>query len=48
MYIGNGGYNWSSAVSGANGVFLHFDAQSLSPGGAGNRVYGFPLRCLSE
>ncbi|WP_294600079.1 hypothetical protein [uncultured Rikenella sp.] len=48
MNVGRYGYSWSTAVSGTNGMFLDFTAQSLNPSGAVNRGHGFQLRCLSE
>ncbi|WP_294599613.1 hypothetical protein [uncultured Rikenella sp.] len=42
------GFNWSSAVSETNGVFLHFYTQGLTPGYSSYRAHGFQLRCLSE
>ncbi|WP_294601230.1 hypothetical protein [uncultured Rikenella sp.] len=48
MNVGNYGYSWSSAVSGSNGVFLHFSTQGLNPSHVSHRGYGLQLRCLSE
>ncbi|WP_294598091.1 hypothetical protein, partial [uncultured Rikenella sp.] len=48
MDVGYGGYSWSSAVSGTNGVFLSFNAQYLNPSNVSNRGRGLQLRCLSE
>ncbi|WP_294601039.1 hypothetical protein [uncultured Rikenella sp.] len=44
----SGGYNWSSTVSGINGVHLHFGVAWLVPSNANDRAFGFQLRCLSE
>ncbi|WP_297831496.1 hypothetical protein [uncultured Rikenella sp.] len=46
--IGNYGYSWSSTISGANSQKLRFYVTGLTPSHAGNRAYGFQLRCLSE
>ncbi|WP_300681759.1 hypothetical protein, partial [uncultured Rikenella sp.] len=48
MSVGVGGYSWSSAVSGTNGVFLDFGTQTLYPSGVNHRGHGVQLRCLSE
>ncbi|WP_294600372.1 hypothetical protein [uncultured Rikenella sp.] len=48
MHVGNLGYSWSFAGSGTGSVFLGFNAQYLTPVGAGHRGYGLQLRCLSE
>ncbi|WP_297832457.1 hypothetical protein [uncultured Rikenella sp.] len=46
--VGSLGYSWASTVSGANGMTLNFYVAWLYPSNAGNRAYGFQLRCLSE
>ena len=46
MNVGNNGYNWSSAVSGINGLNLGFNATWLSTGNTNNRANGFQVRCL--
>ena len=46
--VGYYGYNWSSAISRTDGVFLSFDAKGLNPNHTGYRAYGRQLRCLSE
>ncbi len=48
MSVGHRGYSWSSAISGTNGVFLHFGATELYPSSTTHRAHGLQLRCLSE
>ncbi|WP_294598487.1 hypothetical protein [uncultured Rikenella sp.] len=47
-YVGNSGFCWSSAMSGAYGVYLDFHVAGFNSGSAHSRGHGFPLRCLSE
>ena len=47
-YVGNGGFSYSSSVSGSNGVYLNFYVTYLYPSHAFSRAYGLQLRCLSE
>ncbi len=47
-YVGGEGFNWSSAVSGTNGVFLYFYTQNLDSSNAYYRGHGLQMRCLSE
>ena len=47
-YVGNGGFSYSSSVSGSNGVYLDFYVTGLNPSYAYLRAYGLQLRCLSE
>ncbi len=47
-HVGNGGYSWSSTVSGSNVRFLDFDPTWLTPQNSYYRAYGFQLRCLQE
>ncbi len=47
-YVGNAGYNWSSAVSSTDGMNLNFRVIWLYSIYANNRGYGLQLRCLSE
>ena len=44
--VGNGGYSWSSTVSGSGVRVLDFDPTWLRPQNSNYRGYGFPLRCL--
>ena len=50
--IGSIGCNWSSPSYDSGdryrGMCLNFHVATLDPGSAGNRAYGFQLRCLSE
>ena len=46
--VGNYGFSWSSSFSGTGGMFLNFDAQSLTSSYVGHRAHGLQLRCLSE
>ncbi|WP_300729134.1 hypothetical protein [uncultured Rikenella sp.] len=48
MYVGTGGFNYSSSVSSIFGVFLNFSAQYLNSGNMDSRASGLQLRCLSE
>ncbi len=47
-YVGNGGFSYSSSVSGSNGVYLDFYVTGLNPSYAYLRAYGLQLRCLLE
>jgi len=47
-YVGKGGYNWASTVSGTNGMHLNFNVTWFGPSNADSHGYGFQLRCLSE
>ncbi|WP_297628382.1 hypothetical protein [uncultured Rikenella sp.] len=43
------GYSWSSFTGSAVGcILLNFGVEWLHTSSAGNRDYGFQLRCLSE
>ncbi|WP_294598171.1 hypothetical protein [uncultured Rikenella sp.] len=46
--VGNGGYSWSSTVSGTDGMYLHFLVTWLYPSSTACRANGLQLRCLSE
>jgi uncharacterized protein (TIGR02145 family) len=45
--VGSFGYYWSSTVSGSFACFLYFSS-SMAYMGAGNRAYGFSVRCLKD
>lgn len=51
-YVGNGGYNWSSASYDSSdhdrGVYLNFYAAGLNPSNPNHCAYGLQLHCLSE
>ncbi len=46
--VGNGGFSWSSTVSGTHGVFLDFYSTWLNPSNAYYRAHGLQVRCLQE
>ncbi len=46
--VGNGGFSYSSAVSGIYGLGLKFYSQYLNASSSDTRGFGFQLRCLSE
>ncbi|WP_294601048.1 hypothetical protein [uncultured Rikenella sp.] len=48
MNVGNGGFSYSSAVSGIYGLGLKFYSQYLNASSSDTRGFGFQLRCLSE
>ncbi|WP_297627254.1 hypothetical protein [uncultured Rikenella sp.] len=48
MYVGRGGYHWSSTSHSTDGTFLGFYTTWFIPQHRDSRAYGFQLRCLSE
>ncbi len=47
-YVGNGGYTWSSSVSGTYSVYLLSEPMRIIPSYSNYRAYGLPVRCLQH
>ena len=49
IYVGSGGYYWSSSpYSGNYGYNLNFGSSGVNPSDNSNRAYGFSVRCVQE